>query len=234
MELPESLQPYQAQIELSSLPCVRFSLIEGAWPGRSRVGGQPDLPSAASWPKSDEGRPMEFILQVDLEEAGVPGFPQSGLLQFFYDLDACVWGGTPGDERHYRVLFHETGVSLAPVRSQAMAIDERAIAFAPAISLPPVDEIELPAELEDEYTSLAWTSDTVHQLGGHPMEIQNPVVDYLDHVEDGRNYRLLLQLDSEEPLGLLWGDVGRIFLMIHRDDLVAAKFDRVELNLQCY
>lgn len=234
MDLPESLEPYRGQIQLSTLSCVRFSIVEEDWPGRSHVGGDPDLPNTDAWPKNPEGKPMEFVLQIDLAEAAVPAFPNRGLLQFFYDVEVGVWGGEPGDEHHFRLLYHPDPDALASVASAADALPRRGIAFVPALSLPSVDEVELPADLEDEYEEIAWSSDTVHQLGGHAMPIQNPVLDYLPHLPDREGWRLLMQIDSEEEIGMVWGDAGRVYLMIRRDDLTKARFDRVQLNLQCY
>ena len=56
--------------------------------GASRIGGLPDLPPQASWPIRN-GRPCEFIAQIDLseasqyDEAGL--LPSEGWLLFFFD-----------------------------------------------------------------------------------------------------------------------------------------------------
>jgi uncharacterized protein YwqG len=48
------------------------------------------------------------------------------------------------------------------------------------------------------------------------------------------DWRLLLQIDSIKLLNLMWGDAGRIFFWIHRDDLEGRRFDQSWLKLQCY
>ena len=49
------------------------------------------------------------------------------------------------------------------------------------------------------------------------------------------DWRLLLQVDSDADLfDTYWGDNGRLFFWIHRDDLEARRFDRSWLVLQCY
>ena len=46
---------------------------------------------------------------------------------------------------------------------------------------------------------------------------------------------LLLQLDSDEKnCDMMWGDCGRIYLWIRREDLQARRFARAHLILQCY
>jgi uncharacterized protein YwqG len=46
-------------------------------------------------------------------------------------------------------------------------------------------------------------------------------------------WELLLQVDSDPALGTEWGDVGRIYYWIRRDDLSAGVFERSWLILQC-
>ena len=45
---------------------------------------------------------------------------------------------------------------------------------------------------------------------------------------------LLLQLDSYEATGMMWGDCGRLFFMMRQADLLSRKFDEAWLVLQCY
>lgn len=46
-------------------------------------------------------------------------------------------------------------------------------------------------------------------------------------------WRLLLQIDSEDAAGMMWGDVGRLFYWIRREDLLARQFELSWLILQC-
>jgi len=47
-------------------------------------------------------------------------------------------------------------------------------------------------------------------------------------------WRLLFQLDSEEEkTGVMFGDVGRLYLWIREDDLRSLRFDRVVWHMQC-
>lgn len=101
-------------------------------------------------------------------------------------------------------------------------------------------------ELEDGH----W----IHRLLGHPDPIQGNMqleAQLASHglycgdasgYEDPRgkllqhganDWRLLLQIDSEELAGMMWGDVGRIYYWMHRDDLAQRRFDRAWCILQC-
>jgi uncharacterized protein YwqG len=48
------------------------------------------------------------------------------------------------------------------------------------------------------------------------------------------DWRLLLQIDSDEVPGWMWGDAGRIYYWIQQQALQARTFDHVWLILQCY
>jgi uncharacterized protein YwqG len=93
----------------------------------------------------------------------------------------------------------------------------------------------------------------VHRLGGAPHEIQNPMEAECELVRRGEDphalpysrqeevageakarWRLLLQVDSDETAGLMWGDAGMLYYWIRDDDLAARRFDRAWCVMQCY
>lgn len=97
-----------------------------------------------------------------------------------------------------------------------------------------------------------------HQMFGHPYMIQNDMQLEAQLVSNGLycgdssayqdprraqleaaadEWLLLLQVDSGETAGrhsLDWGDIGMLYWWIKRDDLRAARFDRVWMTLQCF
>ena len=48
------------------------------------------------------------------------------------------------------------------------------------------------------------------------------------------DWQLLLQIDSDDSLGTMWGDAGRIYFWIREQDLKNRDFAKVLLVLQCY
>lgn len=95
---------------------------------------------------------------------------------------------------------------------------------------------------------------TVHRLRGHPDMIQgdmqvecqlasnglycgdatgsaDPRADTLR--ADAGSWRLLLQIDSDDDARIMWGDVGRIYYWLRRDDLAARRFEGAWCILQC-
>jgi uncharacterized protein YwqG len=47
------------------------------------------------------------------------------------------------------------------------------------------------------------------------------------------DWQLLLQVDSNDDLGVMWGDVGKIYFWIRRQDAKKKQFDNAWLILQC-
>ena len=61
---------------------------------------------------------------------------------------------------------------------------------------------------------------------------QNPRVQTLR--EGAKDWMLLLQVDSDDEPGMMWGDLGRLYFWIRRQDLKARNFDNTWCILQCY
>lgn len=119
----------------------------------------------------------------------------------------------------------------------------------------------VPAELTDPYDDLFDEAlaeidlgPHLHRLLGHPDLIQNDL--HLDcqlashglNCSDGsaydaperaiyepgaRNWQLLLQIDSDENAGMLWGDCGMLYFMIPTDELERQNFSAVWMIFQC-
>ena len=204
--------------------------------GETKLGGHPDLPPDTPWSHSD-GRPLAFVAQIrldDLPRLDDDVLPASGLLSFFCAPIAL-------DEQDAgRVLYTPTGTPLVRARAPAeLEADER---FAPApltatieLSAPSaqselLDHLGLSHEQRRAYDeALEPDTDTpIHRMLGHPDAIQ-------DDPSAGRpGTRLLLQVDSDEAVGMMWGDVGRLYYLITPEDLADCRFDRCHLHFQCY
>ena len=102
-----------------------------------------------------------------------------------------------------------------------------------------------------------WNSrrpDLCHRMAGYPDRLQGDLrleaqlVSHGLYCGDGTGYQagkkkklwagakdweLLLQLDSEEAAGMMWGDAGRLYYLIHKDDLRERRFEKVWAGLEC-
>ncbi len=120
-----------------------------------------------------------------------------------------------------------------------------------------IDSLKLNSEENDRYFDLEMyinEEGTIHKLFGYPNQIQGdmqyecPLVTkglYLgdatgyndpklpEYLKEYDNWILLLQIDSDPKTGMMWGDLGRIYYWIKKDDLLKENFDDVWMILQC-
>lgn len=86
------------------------------------------------------------------------------------------------------------------------------------------DCVQSGMELECEYV-------TNQIYCGNPEGYQTAKARGLD--KNAARWNLLLQVESNEALGMMWGDMGRLYLWITNEDLAARKFENCWLILQC-
>lgn len=94
-----------------------------------------------------------------------------------------------------------------------------------------------------------------HQVGGYPAPIQNDGMELESQLafhgifvggpegySDGRvaalepgaaDWRLLLQIDSDDDAGMMWGDVGMLYVWVREQDARAGDFSNPWIVLQC-
>lgn len=220
----------------------------------TRFGGLPDLPVGVEWPRRD-GVPLEFLAQLDLGELAPldldGALPAAGRLYVFYDAEAQPWGER-GQEAAWRVIYGEASSGFRPAAPPAglrRTFTGVPLAASIDVTLPDYEEAEIDAlkladaqndayyELREEVGQMNVGVGTRHRVLGHPDAIQGSVAaDVVTATGRGpaEAWRLLLQIDSDDGPGWMWGDAGSLYLMIHADDLRARRFDRVWLVLQCF
>lgn len=86
-----------------------------------------------------------------------------------------------------------------------------------------------------------------HRIGGYALPVQGSVEpegarvfhpgDDAQAGEERREFAsrlvLLAQIDSDSRSGMGWGDAGRLYWLISRDDLAAGRFERATFTWQC-
>ncbi|TAJ70908.1 MAG: DUF1963 domain-containing protein [Phenylobacterium sp.] len=148
-------------------------------------------------------------------------------------------------------------------RRLAAAFPERRIAFVSYTSLPSLDWLGIDlSELdlsEEELDALAEAPDAPfgdelqHRIGGYPSEIQDEQMaiscelmrrglppeyegtEITPPIERAsKQWRLLLQVDSDPALKMNWGDGGRLYVFIREKDALAGDFSRTVTISQTY
>lgn len=183
-----------------------------------------------------------------------PSLPEAGWLLFFVGEGDSLVG-----EFESRVIYVEpqplTRWSTQVPRSytrQTCRLD-----FEPIYSLPDAHDwcveqritfvnahIERYVALQEKLTNSAR-----HYLLGYPRAIQGDVradavhgyaeasgttLNWHQCAEIGNTYALLLQLDSDaDGPGWMWGDAGSLYFVLRQDDLIARRFDKTRVVMQC-
>jgi len=195
--------------------------------------------------------------------AEVPGLPADTLLGFFYEADAQEgWGFDPGD-RQFSAVIAVPAASAVAVTAPPGALTFPARRMLPrmVMTIPDQDEPALD-QLDADFTAYQRLSEDLerddkapwHRMFGWPELVQNPMQlecqlassgIYVGGPEGYRDPRaaelaagaadwlLLLQLDTDDELTWMWGDVGTIYYWIRRQDLLAGRFDQTWLIFQC-
>jgi uncharacterized protein YwqG len=208
----------------------------------SHFGGQPYFEHGEKWPTTKNGKPLDFIFQVfNAPDLQLPKHIE--LIQFYYNFDECPWD-TVNDgwlvKIYKKVQKDNIQFTEKPVVLGKSKYCE--ITFKPTKTLPDWDGIEIysPDALKlsctlnenkpwDNYkrvvTKLTGEQDFQSQLGGYPKWIQ---ADSTPDDADGNPMKLLFQLDSEENAGLMWGDVGLVYVFYD------GQTGRILFSLQCH
>ncbi len=189
--------------------------------------------------------------------------PWEGALLFFYDNENQPWGFDPADRGSWRVLrvpdLEEPAAVVNP--DSETGWDHRTIEFVTGLSLPSPDRVpqeQVPEDLADDYADRTRTiagEGPMHQIGGFPYPVQNDSMELESQLasnglfvgnETGYNdpraetlaagagdWRLLLQVDTDDDLSAMWGDCGLLFFWIRAQDAARGDFENTWVVLQC-
>jgi len=149
-----------------------------------------------------------------------------------------------GLEEEY--IYSEKPVAFTPIDTYPNWQDER------------VQDLDLNDSQFDQYTELCssvFGDNPAHHLFGYPspiqgndMDLECQLVTHGLYCGDGSGYQdprakelesnrrdwiLLLQLDTDDDVGMMWGDCGMLYFWIRRQDLEKGRFDKCWMILQC-
>lgn len=138
---------------------------------------------------------------------------------------------------------------------------EKSLCFKPILSFPDPQRID-PPMTDEESDALSdckrsqYADQPHHQMGGYPDVVQNDDMELECQLasngiycgdssgyEDPRvaaleagaaEWRLLLQLDSDDDAGWMWGDCGMLYFWMRESDLANRAFDKCWISLQCF
>jgi uncharacterized protein YwqG len=259
LNLPSAMEPFREKLLQTKQPFVRAkaekSRATQLW--ESKVGGQPYLPKGQTWPTASDGRELFFLAQLNFAEMlpNLSGpFPTTGIVQFFI-LDDDLYGMDFDDGENqdtFRVLYHPQVVQDESVlqTKSSMLRDFEELPHHPDESYP------LKFSLEEEVVAITdyrfdqiFGADFFRQFGEKEWDVMDEfgkAVRPQGHKIGGYAYftqddprraddpmLLLFQLDSDELMDLMWGDMGVGHFFIREKDLAAQDFSRVLYDWDC-
>ena len=194
----------------------------------------------------------------------LPWLSASGRLLFFYDVEHQPWGFDPNDRGSWAVIFvreDSRSSESAPAHRSLPRLDlsMQKINTYPSLQRPQVAALELTDAENDSLSELStavYHDSPCHQVGGFTNPIQGDEMEIecqlashgvycgeasvynapeFASLRDGAgDWRLLLQLDSDDDLGVMWGDGGILYFWIREQDARAGRFENVWVVLQCF
>jgi uncharacterized protein YwqG len=74
------------------------------------------------------------------------------------------------------------------------------------------------------------------QIGGYPKSVQfDGITDgAASFMEKGSPNDWILVLEVNSKFGFMWGDAGRLYFCIHKEDLAMRNFSEVWMEFQCH
>ncbi len=257
LNLPPALEPFRDQLLATSQPYIRVV----AQPARatswweSKVGGQPYLPKGTPFPTAPDGRELVFLAQVNFADMPrLEPFPEHGIVQFYIN-DDDLYGMDFDDGENpdsFRVLFFPIPVpDESALQTRFIQRDDYdLLPHHPEVSHPLVFErAEEVAPITDYRFWQTFGTGFFQQFGEQEWDVQDAfgravrsqghkVGGYAFFTQDDPRRAddpmlLLFQLDSDEGMDLMWGDMGVGHFFIREKDLAARNFSRVLYDWDC-
>ncbi len=257
LDLPAALEPYREKLLGTRQPFIRIkpqaSRATRYW--ESKVGGAPYLPKGTVYPTTPDGRPLFFLAQLNFADMPpLAPFPERGIVQF-YISDDDLYGMDFDDGENpdtFRVLyFPDVVTDESALQTQFPPLrDYDLLPHHPDVSYPLAFEMAEEAASSMDYRfGETFGADFFQQFGDQEWNVldeYNRAVRSQGHKVGGYAYftqddprrpedpmLLLFQLDSDEHMDLMWGDMGVGHFFIREKDLAARNFSRVLYDWDC-
>jgi len=254
INLQKKWEQVKPQVSHLYQPALRLSQSETMT--NTKLGGKPYVKDASfQWPCIDN-EPLAFIAQLDLAELAailsIDWLPTTGILLFFYDVETMPSGLEVNDNELWKVIYFEQSNTEAEFPTNLIEEFQFESIYLEAIKIK-----QLPSQQRDEVIALNLSTSQqaaydelcdreigdqpAHQVSGFPdciqddnMELECQQLNSQNEKFDINDWRLLLQLDTDENAEMIWGDCGTLYFWIREQDAKNYAFDKVRLILQCY
>ena len=179
-------------------------------PGKTKMGGMPNLPKEIAWPTSD-GKPLSFIMQLKLSDFGSSEELKNGYLFLFMDIPKA------GDEMEieemgevaYRIIYYPKAGVLTEYRpfpdslAEHQVIDETALRFSTFTMLPDPNSasarrLSLNESEQLKYSQLRTLFETMAFTGLFENTREYGTHRFLGYPDTGTDLQLYAEMDSKD------------------------------------
>jgi hypothetical protein len=198
----------------------------------------------------------------DVAAVAATDLPDSGLLSFFYEGGETAFGYSSSDTDAIRIIHTPARTPLVRTPGPETLdflwlFEERPLRSESETTWPDPQSVDARQLGWDHETTMTYTAivggaslspPPMHRMLGWAQRVQvdprlmcEMVASGIRSFGDPRvaeceervgDWVLLLQIDSDEELAVIWGVIGRVYFLIRRDDLRARAFDRALVERQ--
>lgn len=250
-ELPRDLTPFRDILQQTVVPTSHITLSNRATTiYNSKFGGEPYLPKNRQLPKDSHGHDMRLLAQINFSEVLLPQFPKQGILQFFIPQKVNFQDEESYEDiwqhhfkiRYYNDLLAQDQLALSPHAVHKNAYfplqQEKRLHFEQTDEIVSIMDYRFQT-IFDTPLSLLFNDDGInlydiymkhflgqgHKMGGYPYFTKQ---DPRERYPFLRKYDvLLLQIESDDENGIMWGDCGVANFFINSTNLANADFSDI-------
>lgn len=218
-----------------------------------KIGGKPYLPIGVDYPKDKDGNHLALLLQVNLKNIDLKGYPKKGILEIFTDSGVdypCKYEIKYFEEGlEYQTDLPEIDISRYIVKKSYkinlakgvcyMAINDYRFVkiFTSIVNEIFGTDLKNYADLDDYFGNFAWYDklrdgyeNPAITLGGYPDFTQN---DPRYNMKENRD-ECLFKLDSWANYHKISiGDSGILFTLISQEDIEKCNFENAIVDWDC-
>ncbi len=255
--LPKELESCRFEIEntlLSAMiitPYKRSTTIT-----ESKFAGEPYVPYYQTYPKDITGEPMRLLAQINFAQTPpLKDFPSQGILQFFISSNIFVNADDYYEDifqQFYKIRFYPTvnfeamvprqeflakaaddcfpiheelALQFQPIQEPVSALDYRAIHYLPNL-IPLSEDVDLREIYLQHFLGAG------AKIGGYAYFLEEDIRHKSKLLK--RYDVLLLQIDSNDEIGIMWADSGVGKFFINREKLLQRDFSDILFQWEHY
>ena len=221
----------------------------------NKIGGDPYLPVGEVYPTDEKGNPLALLLQVNLKDIKLEGYPNSGILEIFTDAEMgwpCKYSvkyfkeGLDYQKKFPKIKTKEYIVTKSyKIELQKdvahMPINDYRFGetFSKAVNTVFGTSLEHYGDISDYFENVEW--DWIDELCNSLNDLPITIGGYADFTQgdprlEGEENRdeCLFKLDSNaDYTKFSIGDSGILFAIISKDDILSCNFENALVDWDC-